>query len=63
MTDIEKGVIARLNKQGKHFEVLVDCEKALDFRSGKASIDDALITTDIFKDVKKGEHASENEMK
>lgn len=63
MTSIEDAVIARLKKQGQNFEVLVDCEKALDFRHNKASIDDALVTTDIFKDVKKGEHAPENEMK
>jgi ribosome maturation protein SDO1 len=63
MTNIEDAVIARLKKQGHTFEVLVDCEKALAFRSGKSSLDDALVTTEIFKDVKKGEHAPENIMK
>lgn len=63
MTNVEEGVIARLKKEGINFEVLVNCEKALNFRMNNASIDDALITTDIFKDIKKGEHAPENEMK
>ena len=63
MSSIDNSVLARLDKQGHHFEVMVDCEKALDYRKGNASLDDALITEDIFKDVKKGEHASEHNLK
>lgn len=62
MVDIEKSVIARLKKGNEEFEILVDLDKALDFKSGNASLDEALTTDDIFKDVKKGLHASENEM-
>tara|TARA_Y100000034_G_C6827219_1_gene373071 strand:- start:237 stop:932 length:696 start_codon:yes stop_codon:yes gene_type:complete len=60
MVDVDKAIIARL-KKGEHvFEILVDCEKALDFRKGKdVNLDDVLATDDIFKDVKKGEHASD----
>ncbi len=60
MTDVGSSVIARLKKQDSHFEVLVDCEKAIAFKSGETTLDEALVTNDIFKDIKKGEHASEN---
>lgn len=63
MTQIDKAVIARLKTGGQTFEILVDCDKAIDFRAGKCSLDDALVTNDIFKDVKQGEKAPENEMK
>jgi ribosome maturation protein SDO1 len=62
MVNIDEAVIARLKKEGETFEVLVDCDKALEFRAGNAPLADALATTEIFKDVKKAEHASENEM-
>jgi len=62
MTDLESSVIARLRKNGNEFEILVDCDKAMEFKKGSGSLDDVLVTTDIFKDVKKGEHASEHEI-
>ena len=62
MTDVSSSVIARLKKQDHVFEILVDCEKAMDFKSGNASLDDVVVTTDIFKDIKKGEHASEHDI-
>lgn len=63
MTGIEKSVIARLKLQGQTFEILVDCDKAIDFKTGKCSLDDALVTDHIFKDVKQGERAPEKDMK
>ncbi len=63
MVDIDKAVIAKLKKQGKEFEILVDCDKALEFRAGKpVSIDDVTAVDNIFKDVKKGEKASEHDL-
>lgn len=62
MSDVSSSVIARLKKQDQVFEILVDCEKAMDFRAGNASLDDAVVTTDVFKDIKKGEHASEHDL-
>ncbi len=59
MVDIDKAVIARLKKQGENFEVLVDCNKAMDFRKGNATLQEALVTEEIYKDSKKGEHANE----
>lgn len=63
MTSIEESVIARLRKNNQIFEILVDCEKALAFKEGKASLDDALTTKDIYKDVKKDKIASDHELK
>lgn len=63
MTNIEEAVIARLKIQGETFEILVDCDKAIDFKSGKCSLNEAIVTNEIFKDVKQGERASENIMK
>jgi ribosome maturation protein SDO1 len=62
MTDIGSSVIAKLKREGNEFEILVDCDKAMQFKEGSCSLDDALVTFDIFKDVKKGEHASEHEI-
>jgi len=60
MVDVDKAVVAKLKKGENHFEILVDCEKALEFRKGKdVNLDDVLATNDIFKDVKRGEHASD----
>lgn len=62
MIDVNKAVIARLKKGGEDFEVLVDCDKAIEFRSGKAELEDVLASETIYKDSKKGEKAPENEM-
>ncbi len=62
MSDVSSSVIARLKKQDNVFEILVDCEKAMEFRAGNASLDDTVVTTDVFKDIKKGEHASEHDL-
>ena len=64
MVDVDKAVIARLKKEGNIFEILVDCDKALELKSGKSiSIDDVAATDIIYKDVKKGEKAGENLLK
>ena len=64
MVDVDKAVIAKIKKEGKEFEILVDCDKALELRKGKSvGIDDILAVDDIYKDVKKGEKASEHDLK
>ncbi|QQG38687.1 MAG: ribosome assembly factor SBDS [Candidatus Woesearchaeota archaeon] len=64
MVDIDKAIIARLKVKNEKFEILVDCDKALEFKEGKSiSLDEIIATDSIFKDVKKGEHASEKELK
>lgn len=61
--DIGKAVIARLKREGKNFEILVDGDKAIAFNdeNSKIKIDEVLVTDNVFSDVKKGEHASETD--
>jgi ribosome maturation protein SDO1 len=64
MVRTNEAVVARMKKGGHSFEILVDCDKALTFRQGEIdSLEDVLATTDIYKDVKLGEHASETDIK
>jgi len=51
------GSIARLKLNGRNFEIIVDCEKALKFKNGEGNIEDVLIVQEIFKDARKGEVA------
>ena len=53
---------ARVKKTGKNFEVLVDLDDALKFKKGLSAFIQAE-TEFIFKDLKKGEKASESELK
>lgn len=63
MVDIDKAIIARLKKEGKDFEILVDCDRALEFKSGKInSLDEVLATKDIYSDVKKGIKVPEQQL-
>jgi len=54
---------ARIKQAGKNFEIIVDLDKALDFRKGKSSTADFLESDSVFKDSKKGLHASESDLK
>ncbi len=63
MVSLDNAVIAKLNAQGLNFEILVDCEKAIELKQGKEiPLDDVVATFDVFKDVKKGLHASEQDL-
>ena len=62
MTNLDKAVIARIKKGVEEFEIFVDCEKAIQFRDGNGGIRDVLVAEYIYKDAKKGLHASEHEM-
>jgi len=56
-------VIARLKSKGKHFEVLVDLEKALNFKkTNQGNIQNILAIDSVFYDVKKGLHASNSDL-
>lgn len=60
MVRLEDAVIARLETQGSHFEVLVDPYLALDYKQGDdIDIEKVLAIDTIFKDSKKGDKASE----
>lgn len=59
MSGIENTLIARLDKNGNHFEVLVDPKNGYDFKRGaKKDFANVLAFDEIFKDAKKGERHS-----
>lgn len=53
MVTVDKAVIARLEKNGKHFEVLVEPESAYEYREGKRNSFE-LAVNEVFSDSKKG---------
>jgi ribosome maturation protein SDO1 len=64
MIDLDKAVIARHKAQGASFEILVDCDLALDLRAGKEiDVKDVLASDKVFADAKKALLASETQMK
>lgn len=54
---------ARIKQAGKHFEIIVDLEKALKFKNGQSTSVDFLDVDSVFTDSKKGLHASEKDLK
>lgn len=63
MTLVEKAVVAKLKREGKEFEILVDCDKAVDFKKGLIkSISEVLVVEQIFKNTKTGEIASKKDL-
>lgn len=63
MVSLDEAVIARLKKGEEHFEVLVDPFAAADLIDGKEiDIMQNLAIDAIFKDAKKGTHASEDSL-
>lgn len=64
MVDVDKAVIARYKDGDVFFEILVNSELALEFKSGKEiPINDILAVEKVFFDAKKGLAASENRLK
>ena len=64
MVSLDDAVIARLKKGEEHFEILVDPYAAADLIDGKEiDIMKCLAIDAIFKDSKKGSHASEESLK
>ena len=54
--------VARIKKDGKHFEILVDLDEAMKIRKGKGTIGVAVLTNAVFHNLKSGEHASDSEL-
>ena len=64
MVDVDKAVIARLRKGGNAFEILVDCDKALEYKKDvSVPLEDVLASDEVYEDVKKGMVASEDALK
>jgi ribosome maturation protein SDO1 len=63
MVTVEKAIIARLEKDGKHFEILVDPDLAYELKEGKpVSIPKMLAVGSVFSDSRKGLKPSENDL-
>ena len=63
MVDVDKAVIGRLKTHGDKFEILVDCDQALLFKSGKqVDMTEVLAAQKIFSDAHRGIVASEHRM-
>jgi len=59
LISLEKAVIAKLMKNGEKFEILVDPEKAMEFRTGKDfPLEELIASEEIFEDSKKGTRAA-----
>jgi ribosome maturation protein SDO1 len=55
-------VTARIKVKGKHYEILVDLDEALKVKMGKGDVNRALVTPNVFSDIKKGMHAPKAEL-
>jgi len=63
MVSVEDAVIARISRSGMNFEIMVDPDKALEFkRKSEGNIEDILAFPEIFKDSKKGEKHSPEDL-
>lgn len=65
MVELKKSelAIARIERRGKKFEIIVDPELAFQFKEGKISdIMEVLISDAVYRDAKKGLEASSQEM-
>lgn len=63
MVSIDKAVIAKIQRDGKIFEILVDPDLALDFRKGKqVSIENILAVREVFTNAHKGDRPSDEDM-
>ena len=56
-------VEARMKVKGKHYEISVDLDEALKVRQGKGDINLALQSLNVFYDLRKGTHASSEDLK
>lgn len=64
MINLEKAVVAKLKTYGENFEILVDPDLALEYKRGKIKdIRKILASEFIFKDAKKAEKASTENIK
>ena len=53
---------ARVVKNGKHYEILVDLEEAMKFRKGEGDFNSAVLGDAVFHNLKSGERVSMNDL-
>ena len=54
--------IARVKKEGKHFEILVDLEEAMKIKNDEGNISQAVLTESVFYNLKSGENVSKEDL-
>lgn len=60
---VDKAVVARLTHSGQKFEIMVDANKALDFKKGKAiNMTDILAYPAVYRDVRNTEMVSSQDL-
>ncbi len=61
--NVDEAVVAKVKKEGKTFEILVDPRKAAAFINGNInSIEEVIASEEIYSDARKGSRASENDI-
>jgi len=59
----QKYTVARITREGEHFEILVKPDQAFEFRLGKRqAVSEVLVTDTVFTDANKGLRASEEKL-
>jgi len=53
---------ARVTRDGKHFEILVDLDEALKVKRGEGDVGVAVLTDSVFYNLKSGEHVSSEDL-
>ena len=53
---------ARVTRQGKHYEILVDLDEALKIKKGQGNLNSAVLTESVFHNLKSGEHVSSGDL-
>jgi len=53
---------ARIKRGGKHYEILVDLDEAMKVRKGDGNLSVAVLTEDVFHNLKSGEKASDTDL-
>jgi ribosome maturation protein SDO1 len=63
MVDVDRAVVIRLKKAGMKFEILVDPDKAFEFKKGKSfKLEEILAYPGIYHDVRRGDAIPQEEL-
>jgi ribosome maturation protein SDO1 len=63
MVSVEDAVIARVTKDHSHFEILVDPDKALEFRRGREiPVEEIVAVRGVFRDARSGERVPDDDL-
>ncbi len=64
MTGVENTIIARLEKSGEKFEILVDPKLSYEYKTGaRKTLENVLVVEEVFSDARKGERQNVSALK